>query len=198
MSEELKTKIEEFKTKKINWIQLAPYILELKNFENVDPEIDRRDLLSIVKAYRFLKTQRADFLNKDFSKDYLPHHNSISYLPFIIGKFRTANRMPEVEKIIDEVLNGKIKKTGLVDLSNSFGGAKEEIEPLLTVDSDKVALEKMFEVLNFALEKIKLTEEDRNELAAKAHYLAMKLQCLADKEFEQSWNNRRKFTVEGV
>jgi hypothetical protein len=193
-SEKIKKLIADFKDEKIKWWELAPHMVDIKHF---DEYAQRQILQSVIRSYLFIKKHAPNWFDnpKDIS------HYTVAYLPFIYMKLVENKRIDEFKPLVDGVLAGTIAATEVRKLSKELKSPRpnqnspEKKDPP-SVSSDEEAILGLLNALDYMLNNSKTPiEQLRERIGSRCYSTANRLQCVADEEFNELWNNRKEFTI---
>ena len=198
-SEKLKSLMRDFKNEKIKWWDLAIHLTSLKHFDEFHSILNRSTLQSILKAYLFVKENRPEWLEKPIDVS----HYTVSYLPFISMKLAERKRSDEFDKVTDGVLNGSFTAAEVRKLSKELKGRFVNQTTLNLTDknlpqasSDEEAILGLLNALDYLIDNNKTPiDQLRDKIGSRCYSTSNRLQCIADAEFNELWNNRKEFTL---
>lgn len=212
----LKEMADLFEKGKLHWTKLGEALLaaKLDGSDFSDLDMDRRKIRSIVSAYQFLEVRRPSFLKDPV---YSVTHWTVSRVPAVYAKMKGPSKEEDLETLLDKVLEGKMNAHDLQRLSVKLDpklaekrkslresrpdtGSRPSQDARLSrwAEWSFASLGHQLDALDSVLDQaIDANGYDklRKTLAEKSERIAVKLNCIADEDYQREWEKRREFIL---
>lgn len=202
MNQTTKDLVEEYKNKKIHWLEIAP-IFEglLDNHEDLkDYNLSDFAVRAIVTSYRFLKTRKPNILKNPDS--FKVSYYVINYLPTIYSKMKDTDKDKKFENLVEQAIRGELSDRKIRKISKSLDSPEKrmtrDIPSKNNVEQASDSLKAFGDCLNLMDHMIETSLRNNSYAQLRALYaaqcdtVATQLNCIADEEFMRNWQERRE------